>query len=72
MRNVVSEELASHVVAEDVPDAAVLEIETHAERYRGAKVVELVRRTYPGGRLAAHVLGHLGPPKADRDSMISG
>ena len=37
------------------------EIEDHADRYPGTKIVELARRTYPGGTLAAHVLGHLGP-----------
>jgi penicillin-binding protein 2 len=60
-RITVTEELAYHVVAEDVPAAVVAEMGAHADRYRGANLVELSRRTYPCGTLAAHVLGHLGP-----------
>ena len=66
----VAEESADHVLAEDVPAAAVAEIQQHAERYPGARIVRLSRRTYPGGALAAHVLGYLGPPSthhAERD-----
>ena len=60
-RIIVAEELACHVVTDDVPAPVADEIKTHAARYPGAKIVELSRRTYPGGTLAAHVLGHLGP-----------
>jgi penicillin-binding protein 2 len=60
-RIIVAEELACHVVTDDVPATVADEIKTHAARYPGAKIVELSRRTYPGGTLAAHVLGHLGP-----------
>jgi penicillin-binding protein 2 len=60
-RITVAEELAHHVVADDVPAAAAAEINQHADRYPGTKVVQLSRRTYPRGTLAAHVLGHLGP-----------
>ena len=66
-RIIVAEELAYHVVADDVPAAVVTEIQAHADRYPGAKIVELARRTYPGGTLAAHALGHLGP--ADEKDM---
>ena len=59
----VAEELADHVLAEDVPAAAVAEIQQHAERYPGTRIVGLTRRTYPAGSLAAHVLGYLGPPQ---------
>ncbi len=58
---IVEEELVPHVVAEDVSPAVVSEIKTNANRYPGVKIVELTRRTYPQGTLAAHVLGHLGP-----------
>ena len=47
-------------MAEDVPPAVVAEIKDNADRYPGVKIVELARRTYPQGTLAAHVLGHLG------------
>ncbi|MEN6365362.1 MAG: penicillin-binding transpeptidase domain-containing protein, partial [Thermoguttaceae bacterium] len=60
-RIVVAEELDYHVVVDAVSDAVVSEIRKHPDRYPGVKTVERVRRVYPGGSLAAHVLGHLGP-----------
>jgi penicillin-binding protein 2 len=60
-RIVVAEELAHHVVADDVPQAVVAEIVDHADRYPGVKVIDVSRRTYPNGPLAAHVVGYLGP-----------
>ena len=60
-RIVVAEELDYHVMAEGVPASVVAEIENHADRYPGTKIVSLLRRSYPAGPLAAHVLGHLGP-----------
>ena len=49
-RITVAEELAYHVVAEDVPAAVATEINAHADRYRGAKLVELSRRPIPVAR----------------------
>jgi penicillin-binding protein 2 len=63
-RTPVAEEREYHVMAEDLPLATVARIEAHPELYPGTKIVERRRRTYPGGRLAAHVLGHLGPADA--------
>jgi penicillin-binding protein 2 len=63
---IVAEELAPHVVVEDVTPAVVSEIQNNAARYPGVKIVELTRRTYPQGTLAAHMLGHLGP-REDKD-----
>jgi penicillin-binding protein 2 len=60
----VAEEREYHVMAEDLPLATVARIEAHPELYPDTKIVERRRRTYPGGRLAAHVLGHLGPADA--------
>jgi penicillin-binding protein 2 len=60
-RKIAKEELQPHVVVEDVRPAVVSEIESNTARYPGVKVVELTRRKYPQGALAAHVLGHLGP-----------
>lgn len=57
---IVAEELTPHVVADDVPETTVAEIKNHADSYPGTKIVELSRRTYPAGKLAAHVLGYLG------------
>ena len=55
----VAEELSDHVLAEDVPAAAVAEIQSHADQYPGTRIVQLTRRSYPHGELAAHVLGYL-------------
>jgi penicillin-binding protein 2 len=60
----IAEEHEYHVMAEDLPLATVARIEAHPELYPGTKIVQRRRRTYPGGRLAAHVLGHLGPAEA--------
>ena len=58
----VREELDSHIVAENVPLAAAIEIKSNPERYPGATVVERRRRVYPQGSMAAHVLGYLATP----------
>ncbi len=60
-RITVAEELDYHVIVEDVPLGLVAEVEADPERYPCVKVVQRPRRVYPAGRLAAHVLGHLGP-----------
>ena len=65
-RITVAEELDYHVMAEGLPLAMVAEIEGRPEHYPGVKVVQRTRRTYPGGPLAAHVLGHLGPVEAEQ------
>lgn len=64
-RVIVAEERDYHVMVEDVSLAVVAEIEGHAERYPGVKVVEQTRRIYPSGPLGAHVLGHLGQGTMD-------
>ena len=61
----VAEELDSHVMAEDLPLEVVVEIEANPELYAGAEIVSKRRRVYPAGRLAAHLLGHLGPVDGD-------
>lgn len=58
----VAEELDYHVLVEEVPLEVVAEIESHADRYPGVRIVESTRRIYPAGSLAAHVVGHLGAP----------
>ena len=52
-RIVVKEELQAQVVVEDVAPAVVAEINSHGDRYPGTKIVELARRTYTQGTLAA-------------------
>ena len=49
----VAEELSDHVLAEDVPAAAVAEIQAHSDQFPGTRIVQLTRRSYPHGSLAA-------------------
>ncbi len=56
----VAEELSDHVLAEDIPSVAVAEIQGHADQYPGTRIVQLTRRSYPHGGLAAHVVGYIG------------
>jgi penicillin-binding protein 2 len=62
----VAEELDYHVIAEGISLEVVAEIERSPERYPGVKIVQTRRRHYPHGRLAAHLLGHLGPVPAEK------
>lgn len=59
---IVAEELDDHVMAEEVSLNVVAEIEGHGELYPGVRIRHRTRRNYPSGTMAAHVLGHLGPP----------
>ena len=68
----VAEERASHILADDAPAVAVAEIEGHPERYPGAKIVRRLRRLYPCGELAAHVLGYVVPAEDRRDGEPAG
>jgi penicillin-binding protein 2 len=51
--------LAPVTVARDVDRSVVLYLGENAARYPGVTVVEGEKRTYPNGRLAAHVFGQL-------------
>jgi penicillin-binding protein 2 len=62
----VAEELSPQVVVENVSPAVVEEIQTHADRYSGTKIIEIMRRTYPQGTSASHILGHLGPVESEQ------
>jgi penicillin-binding protein 2 len=70
-RVTVAEELSEHVMAVNISPASVDEIQQHAKRYPGVRIVRKSRRTYPAGALAGHVLGYLGPAQlehhAERD-----
>ena len=68
----VAEERASHILADDAPAGAVAEIEGHPERYPGAKIIRRLRRFYPCGELAAHVLGYVVPAEDQRDGEPAG
>ena len=51
--------LAPVTVARDVDRSVVLYLGEHAAHYPGVTVVDGEKRTYPNGRLAAHVFGQL-------------
>ena len=55
-----AEELDDHVVFESLSLEAVAEIEGHADRYAGVRILQRSRRRYPAGSVAAHLLGHFG------------
>ncbi|MBL8851741.1 MAG: hypothetical protein JNG89_18815, partial [Planctomycetaceae bacterium] len=54
---VIQEQLAAHVVVEDVPLSAVAAIESAPARFPGVEVRRMSRRVYPAGRLASHIVG---------------
>jgi penicillin-binding protein 2 len=69
----VAEELDYHVMIEDVSLDVAAEVEMHPQRYPGARIVSRMRRFYPAGDTAAHVVGHLGPvEKHELDSTSDG
>ena len=47
-------------VAEDVPKETLIYIREHQEEFPGVGAVQLTRRDYPHGSLAAHLLGYVG------------
>ncbi|HEX2192400.1 MAG TPA: penicillin-binding protein 2 [Acidimicrobiales bacterium] len=47
-------------VAEDVPKDKLIYIREHQDEFPGVGAVQLTRRNYPHGTLAAHVLGYVG------------
>src|SRR5262245_21115318 len=56
-------------VATDASTAAVLAISEHRELYPGVTVETQTVRDYPGGTLAAHVLGYTGAVSADDEKQ---
>jgi penicillin-binding protein 2 len=53
--------IASYASDKPAEVAKVLRIEEHAEDFPGVQAEYRALREYPGGSLAAHVLGYLGP-----------
>jgi penicillin-binding protein 2 len=52
-------------VATDIADSVVLAVSEHAELYPGVAVTTQTVLDYPGGTLAAHLLGYTGAVDAD-------
>ena len=63
MHLVVAEERQRHLMVGEVPADAAAEIGARPERYPGVTIVARRERNYPDGELAAHAVGHLGPPQ---------
>ncbi|NLS96835.1 MAG: hypothetical protein GXX96_32265 [Planctomycetaceae bacterium] len=62
----VAEEYDYHVMIDDVSLEAVAAIEGNPEQYPAVQLVARQRRTYPEGKLLAHVLGYLGAVDAEK------
>ncbi|HEY3632020.1 MAG TPA: hypothetical protein VGL21_14015, partial [Jatrophihabitantaceae bacterium] len=58
-------------VAADASTATVLAISEHRELYPGVAVETRTVRDYPGGTLAAHLLGYTGAVSADDEKLNS-
>ena len=61
---IVKEEVDYHIVVEDLPAKEAAEIRKNPQNFPGVRVIEVPRRSYPHGNLAANVLGHLGRDEA--------
>lgn len=62
----VAEEYDYHVMIDDVSLEVVAAIEGDPEQYPAVQLVARQRRTYPEGKLLAHVLGYLGAVDAEK------
>ena len=62
---IVAEALDYHVLVENLSLSAAEQIERTFLPHPGLQIKELRTRHYPGETLAAHLIGHLGPPNAD-------
>jgi len=62
---VIREQLQPHVIAEDVPLAAVAGIESAPDQFPGVEVRRTSSRVYPAGSLAAHIIGARTPIAGD-------
>lgn len=60
------ERLAPRVLRTDVPIATVAFLKEHQTEFPGVDVIESAVREYPGGSLAAHVLGYAGEVSEDQ------
>ncbi len=54
---IIREELDYHILIEHLSTAHVAEIESHPTEFPGTRIITQTRRVYPGGSLAAHLIG---------------
>ena len=72
----IREETIPHVLLADISDATIARVESDRKRFKGITVTESLRRYYPQGAVAAHVIGYLGraqrlaPNKKPKDLTI--
>jgi len=64
---IIREELDYHILIDQLSTADVAEIESHPTEFPGTRIITKTRRVYPGGSLAAHVIG---VRRALRDDQI--
>lgn len=57
---IVAEELAYHVMVDDLSESMVAEVVAHPTLYPGVRIERRMRRDYPGKTLASQLVGHLG------------
>ena len=67
-RFVLKEETTYHALLADVPSDVVTLIESAPQRFRGVRVNRRLRRQYPLGDTAAHVIGFRRASDDDRDA----
>lgn len=65
---IIREEFDDHVVFEGLTLAAVAEIEANPRDFPGVRIIERAVRRYPGGSMAAHVVGQLGAESSQDES----
>jgi len=63
---IIREELDYHILIDQLSTADVAEIESHPTESPGTRVITKTRRVYPGGSLAAHVIGVRRPLRDDQ------
>lgn len=56
---VLKEQVDYHILVENVPPAVASVIRKSPEQFPGVRIMEVPRRTYPAGTLAANLLGHI-------------
>lgn len=56
---------AQLILATDLPEDSALRLMEHSEDFPGVAVIPQPVREYPGGDLAAHVLGYIGRPSEE-------
>ncbi len=65
---VLAEQEEYHPLFEDIAPEVAAEVAAHGSDYPGTRIIELSKRDYPAGTLAAHVIGQLGPATVEEST----